>query len=303
MIRTTTLIRNLMMHIRGTGLPTSSAIAPLRFASSNTSTSSSHEYEFVKVDKTHAGGRVALVELNRPKALNALCEQLCRELGQVFAELESDPQVRCTVLTGLQGSKAFAAGADIKEMKDLSFMEVYKQNLFGDLDAVARAKKPIVAAVNGFALGGGCELAMMCDIIYASDKAKFGQPEIKLATVPGIGGTQRLTKLIGRQKAMEWVLTGDMYSAEEAERAGLVARVIEHDKLLEAALATAEKIAQFSSPVVQLAKECVDKADEVGLQEGLAFEKRVFQSTFATEDQKEGMAAFAEKREAQFKHN
>lgn len=259
-------------------------------------------YKFVTVNKSHANGRVALITLNRPDALNALNAQLCKDIGEAVNDLEKDDNVKCVVITGA-GNKAFAAGADIKEMKDKSFVDVYKQNLFGELDALVHAKKPIIAAVNGFALGGGCELAMMCDIIYASDKARFGQPEIKLATVPGIGGTQRLTRLIGKQKAMEWVLTGDMYSAAEAEKAGLVARVVEHDKLLESALATAEKIAQFSAPITQLAKECVNKAEEVGLKEGLSFEKRVFQSTFATNDQKEGMGAFAEKRAADFKHN
>lgn len=295
---------NLSRHMRPSGVITNRIILRSFSATTNNNNNnmSQQTYELVKVDKSRSGGRVALVELNRPKALNALCDQLCHELGQVFADIENDPNVKCSVLTGLQGSKAFAAGADIKEMKDLSYMDVYGKNLFGDLDTVAQAKKPIIAAVNGFALGGGCELAMMCDIIYASDKAKFGQPEIKLATVPGIGGTQRLTKLIGKQRAMEWVLTGDIYTADEAAKAGLVARVVEHDKLLDVALATAEKIAAYSAPITQLAKQCVNKADEVSLQEGLSYEKRVFQSTFATEDQKEGMTAFAEKREAQFKN-
>ncbi len=255
--------------------------------------------EHIKVTRHDA---VVLVELNRPKALNALCKPLCVELGQAISAIEQDSSVRCTVLTGLQGSKAFAAGADIKEMKDLQFQDVFKQNLFGELDVIPRSKKPIIAAVNGFALGGGCELAMMCDIIYASDKAKFGQPEIKIGTIPGIGGSQRLTKLIGKQKAMEWVLTGDIYTAQEAEQAGLVARVIPHEELIPKALEAAKKIAGWSSPVVSLAKEAVNIADETGLAEGLAFEKRVFQSTFATKDQKEGMSAFSEKRDPVYKH-
>jgi enoyl-CoA hydratase len=255
-----------------------------------------NEYQNILFEKRDNG--VALITLNRPKALNALNRDLCRELGQVFQRIESDDSVRVVVLTGSE--KAFAAGADIKEMQPMSFTDVYKTNLFGDLDVIPRAKKPIIAAVNGYALGGGCELAMMCDIIIAGDKAKFGQPEIKLGTIPGIGGTQRLTRAIGKAKAMEWILTGNLYSAEEAEKAGLVARVVPADQLLKTALDTATTIASYSAPITQLAKMTVDKALETTLAEGLNLEKRTFQSTFATKDQKEGMSAFAEKRTPKF---
>ncbi|EFC49165.1 CoA hydratase/isomerase [Naegleria gruberi] len=241
---------------------------------------------------------VAIITLNRPKALNALCKQLVQELGQVVSLCEKDPSVRVMIITGSQ--KAFAAGADIKEMSTMTAMQVYNENLFGELDAVSKARKPVIAAVNGFALGGGCELAMMCDFIVAGENAKFGQPEIKLGTIPGIGGTQRLTKAIGKAKAMEWNLTGDLHDAVEAEKAGLVSRIVKTEQLLEETLKIAEKIASYSQPIAALAKECVNKAHETGLQEGLVFERRVFMSTFASKDQKEGMSAFAEKRTPKF---
>jgi enoyl-CoA hydratase len=241
---------------------------------------------------------VALITLNRPKALNALNQELCRELGDAITAIEKDTSVRATVITG--NEKAFAAGADIKEMSTLSFMDVYKVGLFSALDVIPRARKPIIAAVNGYALGGGCELAMMCDFIIAGDKAKFGQPEIKLGTIPGIGGSQRLTRAIGKSRSMEMTLTGDMITAQEAQQAGLVSRVVPQDELVKNALETASKIASYSSPIVQLAKEAVNKAFETTLTEGLNLEKRIFQSTFATNDQKEGMAAFTEKRSPKF---
>jgi enoyl-CoA hydratase len=255
-----------------------------------------NKYENLTYEKKENG--VALITLYRPKALNALNKALCQELGQLIQAIEKDSSVRVTVLTGSE--KAFAAGADIKEMSTMSYMDTYKNNLFGDLDVIPLAKKPIIAAVNGYALGGGCELAMMCDFIIAGDNAKFGQPEIKLGTIPGIGGTQRLTKAIGKAKAMEWTLTGGMYSAQDAEKAGLVSRVVPAADLVKTALELAGTIASYSSPIAQFAKHCVNKSYETTLTEGLNLEKKLFQSTFATDDQKEGMSAFAEKRTPNF---
>eukprot|EP01012_Entosiphon_sulcatum_P016149 TRINITY_DN21079_c0_g2_i1.p1 TRINITY_DN21079_c0_g2~~TRINITY_DN21079_c0_g2_i1.p1 ORF type:complete len:277 (+),score=77.54 TRINITY_DN21079_c0_g2_i1:46-876(+) len=246
-------------------------------------------------------GKVGILHMNRPHALNALNAAIAKELADRLEELDSDPSVGCIVLTG--EGKAFVAGADIKEMAPKTFAEVYNGNLFGDLEKVRQVHKPIIAAVNGFALGGGCELAMMCDIVIASEKAVFGQPEIKLGTIPGLGGTQRLAKAIGKSKCMEWVLTGDQYTAEQAERAGLVSKVVPGDQLLDTAVKMADKIAGYSQPIVRLAKTCVNQAFEVGVTDGLAFEKRSFQSTFGTTDQKEGMRAFVEKRPPNFTHN
>lgn len=246
---------------------------------------------------------VALVQLNRPKALNALCKQLVGEIAEALRQMQSDADIGAIVITG--SDKAFCAGADIKEMADKSYMDVFGENLFGELDVLRSGggiTKPVIAAVNGFALGGGCELALMCDIVVAGETAKFGQPEITIGTIPGIGGTQRLTRAIGKAKAMEWVLTGDKYSAQEAEKAGLVSRVVPADKTVEVAVEVGAKIAKFSKPVVALAKESINRAFETTLAEGLQFEKRVFQSTFATNDQKEGMAAFAAKRAPNFAH-
>eukprot|EP01064_Diplonema_japonicum_P004651 TRINITY_DN1304_c2_g1_i2.p1 TRINITY_DN1304_c2_g1~~TRINITY_DN1304_c2_g1_i2.p1 ORF type:complete len:282 (+),score=99.59 TRINITY_DN1304_c2_g1_i2:55-846(+) len=245
-------------------------------------------------------GRVGIVGLNRPEALNALSTPLVNEMAAKIEEFDQSNDIGCIVLTG--EGKAFAAGADIKEMKDMDFSEVYRTDLFGDMKKVRAAKTPIIAAVNGFALGGGCELAMLCDIIYASEKAKFGQPEIKLGTIPGIGGTQNLTKLIGKSRAMEWVLTGDVYSAEEALKAGLVAKVFPHDELFAKALEQATKIAGYSRVTTELAKVAVNEALELGISDGLHFEKRLFQSTFGTKDKIEGMNAFAEKRQANWSH-
>ena len=241
---------------------------------------------------------VAIITLNRPKALNALCKQLVQELSTVVSLCEQDSSVRVLIITGSQ--KAFAAGADIKEMSSMSSMQVYQENLFGELEVVAKARKPIIAAVNGYALGGGCELAMMCDFIVAGESAKFGQPEIKLGTIPGIGGTQRLTKAIGKAKAMEWNLTGEIYGAQDAEKAGLVSRIVPSDQLLVETTKLADKIASYSQPIAQFAKECVSKAHEISLQEGLNLERKLFITTFATKDQKEGMKAFVEKREPKF---
>ncbi|KAI9011719.1 mitochondrial enoyl-CoA hydratase [Hyaloraphidium curvatum] len=253
-------------------------------------------FEYLLATKTPS--KVGVIQLNRPKALNALCAGLFVELNQVMAKLDKDPEVKAIVLTG--SDKAFAAGADIKEMKDRGFVENYKDDFLASWSDVTRIRKPIIAAVNGFALGGGCELAMMCDIIYAGANAKFGQPEIKLGTIPGAGGTQRLTKAVGKSKAMELCLTGDFFSAEDAEKAGLVSKVFPVEKTLEEAIKLAEKIAGMSSPIAIMVKEAVNKSYETTLGEGLDLERRMFHSTFATKDQKEGMAAFAEKRAPTF---
>lgn len=245
--------------------------------------------------------RVGLVTLNRPKALNALCAELIAELEQALNDLEADGNIGAIVVTGSE--KAFAAGADIKEMKDRGFIDVFTSDFITKgWERLSHCRKPTIAAVAGYALGGGCEIAMMCDLIIAAETAKFGQPEITIGTIPGAGGTQRLARAVGKAKAMDLVLTGRMMDAAEAERSGLVARVVPADKLLEEALAAAAKIASFPLPATLLAKEAVNRAFETSLAEGLKFERRVFHATFATEDQKEGMAAFAEKRPPSFKH-
>ncbi|MGX6447516.1 enoyl-CoA hydratase [Patulibacter sp. S7RM1-6] len=254
-------------------------------------------YETVLVERRE---RVALVTLNRPKALNALSLRVMQELTALLGELDRDPDVGCIVLTGSE--RAFAAGADIKEMAEQSYLDMYAADWFAGWDAVAAVRTPLVAAVAGYALGGGCELAMMCDVLLAADTAVFGQPEIKLGVMPGMGGSQRLTRAIGKAKAMELCLTGRNMRAEEAERAGLVARVVPADGLLDDALATAATIASMSKPIAQMTKEAVNRAQEVSLAEGVRFERRVFHAMFATEDQKEGMAAFVAKRAAEFRH-
>ena len=243
-------------------------------------------------------GKVGLITLNRPQALNALNAQIVGEINQALDQLERDANIGCVVLTG--SAKAFAAGADIKEMAELQYPQIYVDDLFSDADRIANRRKPIIAAVSGFALGGGCELAMMCDFILAADNAKFGQPEINLGVLPGMGGTQRLTRAVGKAKAMELCLTGRLMGAEEAERAGLVARIVPQADLVEEALKVAATIASKSIPVSMMVKESVNRAFEVTLNEGVRFERRVFHAAFATEDQKEGMAAFIAKREAQF---
>ena len=243
-------------------------------------------------------GKVGTITLNRPKVLNALNTDVCREMGDALAAFEADDKVGCVIITGSE--KAFAAGADIKEMQPMSYMDAYMGDFATPWEAVARFRKPLIAAVSGYALGGGCELAMMCDIIIAADSAKFGQPEITLGVMPGIGGTQRLTRLVGKSKAMDMCLTGRMMDAEEAERSGLAARVVPAEKLMDEALEAAEKIASFSQPISMMTKESVNRALETTLSEGIRFERRLFQSMFATEDQSEGMAAFVEKRKANF---
>ena len=245
-------------------------------------------------------GRVGLITLNRPKAMNALNDQVMDEIGQALDGFEADDNIGAIVITGSE--KAFAAGADIGAMASFSYMDAYKGDyITRNWERVKSCRKPIIAAVAGFALGGGCELAMMCDIIIAADSAKFGQPEVKLGILPGAGGTQRLPRAVGKAKAMDLCLTSRFMDAAEAERAGLVSRVVAADKLIEEALSAAETIASFSLPVVMMIKESVNRAFESSLSEGLLFERRVFHSAFALNDQKEGMAAFVEKRAPQFR--
>lgn len=251
--------------------------------------------------KTEVRGRVALVTLDRPKALNALSNELIDELAEVLRKFDADENIGAIVLTGSE--KAFAAGADIAAMQGWSYTDVYKQDyLGGNWESLTRIRKPIIAAVAGYALGGGCELAMVCDFIIAADNAKFGQPEIKLGVIPGFGGTQRLPRAIGKAKAMDLVLTGRMMDADEAERCGLVARVVPADRLVDEAMQAAETIASYSMPSVMMAKECIDAAYEGTLNETIMYERRNFHALFATEDQKEGMQAFVEKRKPVFKH-
>jgi enoyl-CoA hydratase len=245
-------------------------------------------------------GKVGIIRLNRPQALNALNAALIADLTQAVQAFEADAGIACIVVTGSE--KAFAAGADIKEMADKSYMDAFMGDFAANWDALARARKPTVAAVAGFALGGGCELAMMCDVVIAADTAKFGQPEIKLGVIPGIGGTQRLTRAIGKAKAMDLCLTGRMMDAAEAERSGLVARVVPAANLMDEAMKVAETIASMSLPTLMIAKESVNRAFETTLAEGMRFERRVFHSLFATADQKEGMAAFVAKRPAKFEN-
>jgi enoyl-CoA hydratase len=245
-------------------------------------------------------GRVGTITLNRPEALNALNKELAAEVLDAAQAFDRDPGIGAIILTGSE--RAFAAGADIKEMAPQSYMDMYMADFFADWDRLAQVRTPLIAAVAGHALGGGCELAMICDFIIAADNAKFGQPEIKLGVIPGMGGTQRLARAVGKAKAMEMVLTGRIMGAEEAERSGLVARVVPADKLLEEARSTAEAIAGMSKPVAMLAKEAVNTAFEMSLAEGVHVERRLNHSCFATEDQKEGMQAFIEKRPANFAH-
>jgi enoyl-CoA hydratase len=244
-------------------------------------------------------GRVGVITLNRPDALNALNGTLMRELKQALARLDLDEDIGCVVITGSE--KAFAAGADIKEMQSRTFVDSFLGRYLADWDAIAALRKPVIAAVAGFALGGGCELAMMCDFIIAADNAKFGQPEITLGIIPGAGGTQRLARAVGKAKAMDLILTGRLMDAAEAERSGLVARVVPAGQLMEEALAAAGRIASHSRLATMAAKEAISRSFESSLAEGLRFERRLFESLFATEDQKEGMAAFIAKRKPEFR--
>jgi enoyl-CoA hydratase len=246
-------------------------------------------------------GRVGLVTLNRPKALNALNDKLMDELGDALLAFDGDEGIGAMVVTGSE--KAFAAGADIGAMSTWSYMDVFKAEYISrNWETIKRVRKPVIAAVSGYALGGGCELVMMCDIVIAAETARFGQPEIKLGIIPGAGGTQRLPRAVGKAKAMDLVLSARMMDAREAESAGLVSRVVAADKVIEEAVATANAIASFSLPAVMMAKEAINRAYEAPLSEGMLFERRLFHSLFATEDQKEGMAAFVEKRAPRFKH-
>ncbi len=245
-------------------------------------------------------GPVGLIRINRPEALNALNSQVLADISAALDAFEADGVIGCVVLTGSE--RAFAAGADIKEMADKSYADVLREDLFAGWDRLTRFRKPIIAAVSGFALGGGCELAMMCDMIFASETAKFGQPEIKLGVMPGMGGSQRMARAVGKAKTMDLCLTGRMMDAAEAERSGLVARVIAPEKLMDEALAAARIIAGFSQPSVSVCKEAINRAFETTLAEGVKFERRVFHALFATEDQKEGMAAFIAKRPPNFTH-
>lgn len=253
-------------------------------------------YQTILVERRE---RVALITLNRPQALNALNSEMLTDLLAALKTLEADGNIQAMVLTG--SAKAFAAGADIREMQSKHYVDLYLGDYFAGWDEFARTRKPIIAAVSGYALGGGCELAMMCDFIIAADSARFGQPEITLGIMPGIGGTQRLTRSVGKAKAMDLVLTGRMMDAAEAERAGLVSRVVPAAELLDEALEAAAKIAEFSMPAVLMAKEAVIRSYETTLQEGLRFERRLFHSMFALDDQKEGMTAFLEKRRPIFR--
>ena len=255
-------------------------------------------YEFILAE---VKGRVALITLNRPKQLNALNPKLMQELGAALYGFDADDGVGAILITG--NEKAFAAGADIGAMKDFDFQHAFKSNyITRDWEHIRNVRKPVIAAVAGYALGGGCELAMMCDIVIAAESAKFGQPEVNLGVLPGSGGTQRLPRAVGKAKAMDLCLTARMMDAAEAERAGLVSRVVPNDKLMEEAMAVAEKIASYSLPVVMLIKESVNRAYESTLSEGVLFERRLFHAAFALDDQKEGMAAFVEKRKPKFKH-
>lgn len=257
-----------------------------------------NSYEFIKVEATGEKKNIGLITLNRPKALNALCNQLMFEVNDAVQKFDEDESIGAVVITGSE--KAFAAGADIKEMVNNTYSQTMKGNFLSFWNGVSKAVKPVIAAVNGYALGGGCELAMMCDIIYAGEKARFGQPEIAIGTIPGAGGTQRLTRVIGKSKAMEMVLTGNQITAEEAEKSGLVSKVFPSDKVVQEAIKLGEKIASHSQLIVAMAKESVNTAYETTLQEGLHFEKRMFHGTFATADRKEGMTAFTEKRPPKF---
>lgn len=253
-----------------------------------------------KMIETRVDGKVAILTLNRPDALNALCDTLVTEMGQALHAFDADDKIAVIVITGSE--KAFAAGADIKEMVSKTFVDVYKEDFItAKWEEITKCRKPIIAAVSGYALGGGCEMAMMCDFILASEKAKFSQPEVTIGTLPGAGGTQRLTRLVGKSRAMELCLSGRMIDAKEALESGLVARVLPQEGFMDEVLAVAHKIASYSLPVIMMIKESVNKAYETTLKEGLSFERRLFHSSFALEDRKEGMQAFIEKREAKFK--
>jgi len=260
--------------------------------------SSAPSYEFILTDIQGEAKNVGLITLNRPKALNALCDPLMSEVNDAMTKFDEDPSIAAIVLTGSE--RAFAAGADIKQMQNKTFVDCYGSGFLEHWNGVTRIRKPVIAAVNGFALGGGCELAMMCDMILAGEKAKFGQPEITIGTIPGAGGTQRLTRAIGKSRAMQMCLTGEMISAQQAEAWGLVSSVHPPSELVATAITMAEKIGKHSKIVVAMCKEAVNKSQELSLNEGLTFEKRFFHASFALNDRKEGMTAFVEKRPPNF---
>ncbi|XP_045211868.2 enoyl-CoA hydratase, mitochondrial-like [Mercenaria mercenaria] len=289
--------RNLGRHIFGQILLNNGRKNVFKFSGAHARCMST-QGEFIITEKKGEKQNVGFIQLNRRKALNALCDGLMKEVEAAIDTFEADDSIGCIVLTG--GEKAFAAGADIKEMKDKEFAQVFKGNFLTYWNRLAGCKKPVIAAVNGFALGGGCEIAMMCDIIYAGENAQFGQPEITIGTIPGAGGTQRLCKAIGKSKAMEMVLTGNRINAQEAEKAGLVSKIFPVDQVVDEAIKTAEQIAGFSNVTTGMCKEAVNAAYEMSLAEGLHFEKRLFHATFATNDRKEGMTAFLEKRKPNF---
>eukprot|EP00920_Eleutheroschizon_duboscqi_P008809 GHVT01020208.1.p1 GENE.GHVT01020208.1~~GHVT01020208.1.p1 ORF type:complete len:363 (-),score=110.68 GHVT01020208.1:637-1686(-) len=280
--------------------PFSSSPAPSSSSSSPCAPVESEDWQYLLVDVSVSDG-TAVIQLNRPEALNALCDGLCVELIAALGRIDADDRIRCLVLTGA-GQRAFAAGADVKQMAATTFEAARRVDLLALWNKVQEFRKPLVAAVNGFALGGGCELAMACDIILASDRAKFGQPEILIGTIPGMGGSQRLTRAAGKSRAMEWILTGDQFDAEAARHAGLVSRVVPAEDLLREAQKLAAKIAAFSGPAAMAAKECVNRAYESSLQEGLLFERRAFHSSFATADRAAGMDAFVQKKKATWVH-
>ncbi|KZS16779.1 Enoyl-CoA hydratase [Daphnia magna] len=285
-----------VLKIAGSSIANQSRSA--RFAAYRLASTAVPSYQHIIVEKQGAKTNVGVITLNRPKALNALCDALMREVSDALDDLEKDKDVGAVIITGSE--KAFAAGADIKEMQNNTFAHVYGGNFLNHWNRVAQCKKPVIAAVNGYALGGGCELAMMCDIILAGENAKFGQPEIAIGTIPGAGGTQRLIRSIGKSKAMEMCLTGLPITAQEAEKLGLVSRICAPKELVSEAVKMGEKIASHSKLIVAMCKESVNQAYETTLQEGLLFEKRTFHTTFATDDRKEGMTAFAEKRQPNF---
>ncbi|KAM5320860.1 enoyl-CoA hydratase, mitochondrial [Glossophaga mutica] len=285
-------LRVLLSRACGPLLPTISCAARRPFASGA-------HFEYIVAEKKGKDANVGLIQLNHPKTLNALSDGLIEELNQALEAFEGDPAVGAIVLTG--SNKVFAAGGNIKEMQNRSFQDCYSSGFLSDWDQITQVRKPVIAAVNGYALGGGCELAMMCDIIYAGEKAQFAQPEILLGTIPGAGGTQRLTRAVGKSLAMEMILTGDRISAQDAKEAGLISKVFPVEKLVEEAIRCAEKIASNSKIITAMAKESVNAAFETTLTEGNKLEKKLFYLTFATEDQKEGMTAFLEKRKANFK--
>lgn len=283
------------------------AVSAPAFQVSHLGTTARHNYLAVRATasydaiRSETEGSAGIITISKPKALNALSSQVMKEIVHAAQEHQSDESVGAIIITG-EGMKAFAAGADIKEMANQSYSQAYNERLLEGWQELQRVQKPLIAAVNGYALGGGCELAMMCDIIVASKTAAFGQPEIQLGVIPGMGGTQRLIRAVGKSKAMEMILTGDRINADEALRLGLVSSVVEPDQLMSHAVTLAQKIAHHSHPVVAKAKECVNVAEEVGLTSGLAYERREFWSCFALHDQKEGMAAFMQKRKADFKN-